>query len=345
MSSGSGKQLAVWVLSDGRAGHVNQSKGVLAALRMWTEVREHVIDVRVRVGFFRNLMGGLLRTGARNLALLKVFCRFDRLPQDTPDLIVSAGGNTRHANAWLARAMGCKNLFCGDLRGMSRRMFTGVITSDESHEGQQGWIVSPTPVSITPQGVDEAAKQWREAAHAANGHLWTLLVGGTGAGYHWKTSDIRAMVETIKGLHQSVGARWVVVTSRRTGKETEDLLRQALDDSVVAGWCVPNDPKAIPYQAALGAAERIIVTEDSHMMITEAIASGRPVHTVRPETCDPDESNLLFLKLYEGQGWISRHDLFLDGGLPELKGLEKATVDRLGKQLQEWWKGGNGGPA
>jgi len=330
--------IKAWVLSDGKAGHRSQSKGVLAALRDWVKVEEDWVEVKLRVGFFRLAMDRVLRGGVvLPTGWLRIFYRMDELPPGKPDLILSAGGNTRHANAWLAGTLACRNLFCGDLRGLDKDLFAGVITWDESKAGENGWIVNPTPVAITPDEVERKARQWRMKTGQTDERIWTMLLGGNGAGYLWGSKDWKKLGGLMKRYHRETGVRWVVVDSRRTGRKAEPLIREEAGEDVVCAWCPAEGIREISYLAALGCSERVFVTEDSHMMITEAIASGRQVHTLQPARWKANPSNLHFLRLYEKNSWISRHALDFCDGFPSLKVMHEGLVSALGRRLQTWW--------
>jgi mitochondrial fission protein ELM1 len=68
-----------------------------------------------------------------------------------------------------------------------------------------------------------------------------------------------------------------VTPSRRTGPENIKTLRAALADLPAVVW---NFEDANPYFGYLGLADSIIVTCDSVNMVTEACATGKPVHVV-----------------------------------------------------------------
>ena len=86
-----------------------------------------------------------------------------------------------------------------------------------------------------------------------------------------------AGMDWARKLARREGIRWLVTTSRRTGKEVEAKLRGLLPPEVVADavwWCHLPEKK---FPAYLGAAEVIWVTQDSVSMVTEAVAAGKPV--------------------------------------------------------------------
>jgi mitochondrial fission protein ELM1 len=67
----------------------------------------------------------------------------------------------------------------------------------------------------------------------------------------------------------------MVTLSRRTPPEAEAIIRQRLEG--VPGW-VWDGQGDNPYFAFLGAADHVLVTEDSANMAAEAASTGRPVH-------------------------------------------------------------------
>ena len=67
----------------------------------------------------------------------------------------------------------------------------------------------------------------------------------------------------------------MVTLSRRTPLEAEAIIRQRLE--TLPGW-VWDGQGDNPYFAFLGAADHVLVTEDSANMAAEAASTGRPVH-------------------------------------------------------------------
>jgi len=68
-----------------------------------------------------------------------------------------------------------------------------------------------------------------------------------------------------------------VTPSRRTGEAGEALLRERLAGLPAAIWDGSGEN---PYFAYLALADAILVTEDSVSMVTEATATGKPVHVI-----------------------------------------------------------------
>ena len=76
-----------------------------------------------------------------------------------------------------------------------------------------------------------------------------------------------------------------IVTSRRTSPEVEELFQSRLKNILgdYSAWFHCGD-KNFNLAALLGSAKNIVVTEDSAMMISESISSGKPVTTLYPSS-------------------------------------------------------------
>ena len=111
--SSDAKSLNVWVLSDGRPGHYNSSIGVLRALEADYNVSSTWLDIKLRSGIFRRPLHWLITLfkGRWPLCLIAVFYRMPVLPDQKPDLIISAGGKTSYLNIIMARLYQARNIF------------------------------------------------------------------------------------------------------------------------------------------------------------------------------------------------------------------------------------------
>lgn len=335
--------MKVLILSDGKAGHVSQAKAVVAALEKIRPATAEIQECRLRAGFLQRPLRFLLNlTGGRLPHWLYCWMHGGGpWPKERPDLIVSAGGSTCAANAWLGAGLRSPNIFCGSIRSLRPRLFAGIVTAFDPPEPHPRYIRCVTPVAIDPAALAEKAAAWRERTSCQD-KCWSFLAGGPGAGYVYSRQDWQRAGSALAKISAQHGVRWLVSTSRRTGAEGEAALFESLDPALVAGSTRAVEGKGdISYHEILGAAERHFVTEDSHMMITESIASARPVHALQPEEFQTDEGNLHFLRIYVDNGWIVRQRIsgLSESGLTELPPPPKcppAILDDLAKGLAAW---------
>jgi len=106
--------------------------------------------------------------------------------------------------------------------------------------------------------------------------LVAVLIGGDNKVYRLSSERFAALIEQLAALAQR-GFGLVITPSRRTGEAAQRLLRERLAGLPAMVWDGQGDN---PYFAMLGLADAIIVTADSVSMVSEAAATGKPVHVV-----------------------------------------------------------------
>lgn len=334
----------IWILSDGRPGHYNQSKGVIVALRRHFDVREHWLDAKTRSSFLR-FVGRFILNNIKSklpLSLLRLFCRIGQFPKDQPELIISAGGNTFLANAWLKKHFDSKNIVCGSLRGFKKSLFSLVITYEQEKAELEGYILSPTPVAFEKEKVEQTGDEFRKRSGLVDSRLWTALIGGNGSGYQWQAKDWRTLAKALNKIAHDHQIRWLLVTSLRTTNTGDEILKDHVDAQTLAAAHYFTLEQDVSYIESLGSCERVFCTEDSHMMITEAIAMGKQVHTLQPENFHTTSINKLFIDMYQDENYISRHSVIsLTQDTFEirdnLKLSTKSVSEDLGKKLKAWY--------
>jgi len=280
----------IWVLSDGQPGHDSRSQGIIHALNEVVPLDVHTIHLELRMGLARNALRFLLnKTGKpRSLKPLRWFYRMDALPGGRCDLLISAGGKTSFANAWIATVTGAPNIFAGTLRRLLPHHFSVVMTLEPVPGADNNLVVPLLPSTIDVQRVTEQGEQLRQRLGDSTQRYWLMLIGGKGAGYRYRQRDWMQIARLMNALADKYTIRWMLVTSRRTGTPGERLLKRYIEAShlALACWSQSGDP----YQpeAFLGAADQVFVSEDSMTMLAEAMSAQRPVFSLRPQHALPD---------------------------------------------------------
>ena len=331
----------VLLLSDDLPGHFNQSLGIIKALRKEREVDATRVSVKLRFGLGRNLM----RTYLNRLPLqpavasLSWFYRCELPNLSAFDLIVSAGGRTSFANAWLARALQIPNIYAGSLRNLDPRLFTRVLTL-EPVPGADNNLVLPIHASpVDAVEVERQGERLRSERGWQQQRIWLLLVGGNGAGYRYEKPDWQELARLMTLLASQHGIRWLVASSRRTGAEAEHWLQSSMDDAYIVASSWATAEEVFDLQAFLGVAERVFVTEDSMTMLTEAIYSRRPVHSLAPAHARPDERYQRTMRRFAASGFICRQGisalLHNSASLDEkpCSPMQESPIDQLAKHL------------
>lgn len=339
-----GSPLHVWVLSDNRPGHYNQSRGIVTALAGLHPIEQHWLNIDLRLGLARNPMRLLLNHLATPppVSWLGLFYAMPALPQAPCDLVVSTGGRTSFANAWLARRMQARNIFAGSLRRLSPALFDLVLTLEPIRPAAPNNLVldlPPSAVDVSQLHRDGLALRTEQGLNGQA--VWTIMLGGDGAGYRYRDQDWRQLAQLLQRLGEQYGIRWLLLSSRRTGRTAERLVGEGMDSSYIAASCWYREGAADGVAACLGAADQVFVTEDSMTMLTEAIYSRRPVVSLRPAAVAPTSRYAGMINRFAAKGWICRYAIEdLATGRQTLsdtqcKVLETSPLSELSRQLAE----------
>jgi mitochondrial fission protein ELM1 len=261
--------LDAWVITDGAAGNERQALALAQAL----EARARVLRLGLRAPWAwlapRKLPGGRLALSAR-----------DRT-QFAPPLPALAIGCGRHASLLtrLLRDLSHGTTFSVQILDprVNLRHWDAVVAP--RHDGLHGANVIETLGSLNP--IDDAwLAQGREAfAHFAQlpQPRIALLIGGPRRGVAFDETYARALADAVAAHAQ--GGSVLASLSRRTPPAFAQILRGKLQRFPGLFWTGEHDGTN-PYPGMLGWADAIVVTPDSVNMLSEAAATGVPVHTL-----------------------------------------------------------------
>jgi mitochondrial fission protein ELM1 len=301
----------IWIISEGSPGHLSQSTGLAAALAEKTRLETRQLECRPKIkGFVRHLirlfwMGKSGRALPDTMLYGPVGLDRPKPGEPAPDLIISSGGRSVFAARTLAMKYGVPFIFLGERKPYPAEWFHTVFTPSSLETAANDLRMDVIPTKITPEIVNQAAVDW---ANKPTGRLWAMLIGGKSRSHDFQDADWEKLAEGMTDLAKSEGIRWLVTTSRRTGRLVEAKLRDLLPPEIVADavwWCHQPERK---FPAYLGAAEVIWVTQDSVSMVTEAVATDKPVAVIQPAHTPFPATSFMpgYLSNLESLGLISR---------------------------------------
>ena len=243
MSEAAGKRLVVWIVSDGKPGHVNQSLGLAEALAHATPTAIHILPAQppLRAG-----LAWLLR---RPLA--------HDLP--APDLILGAGHATHLTLLAARRAHGGRTVVLMK-PSLPRRCFDlCIVPRHDSIAADARTLVS------------EGALNRIQPASDADPAQGLILVGGPSAHFAWDSAAVSAQIDSL--VEHTPGMRWTLATSRRTPADfvSHWSASSGLD-------LVPHTATAADWlPAQFTRCGTVWVTPDSASMVYEALTAGAAV--------------------------------------------------------------------
>ena len=298
----------IWCVMDGKPGHRSITTGMMQALASQFSIEATQVHLPRWTVPLGKLLQPLWPAGAALLKLAR-----SRLPDRArrPDLILGSGGNSLWSTAALGRLMSCPSVFVGSNRHLPLNAISCFVHYDPVLE-RQGFL--RLAVLPGPRGEVPPEALWTAFCAARNlpprDRYLVCLVGGDGAGYQWRPDEGKRLAKCIEDACRACNARLLVTTSRRTSLELENALRDHLPPELIADACWSNagDTRRV-VATYLAGAHAVMVGEDSMSMIHEALASGRPVITLRPGQANPDDRYLGYLEFAEHSAWLARIEL------------------------------------
>jgi uncharacterized protein len=259
---------AVWAVHDGKIGMANQVIGLAESVG-WPFVEKR-LAIRAP---WRHLVPPLWFQ-----PLSAPGAGGDRLEPPWPDLLIACGRNAVAPARAVKEASGGRTFWVHiqDPRFGRSRADLLVVPSHDPATGANVFTTMGAVHRVTPAQLEDGARRFGPLVASLPRPLVAVLIGGDNRVYRLPPDRFAAFADQLAGLaHEGFGL--AITPSRRTGPANEALLRDRLRDVPAFVWDGTGDN---PYFGLLGLADAIVVTADSVNMISEAAATGKPVHVV-----------------------------------------------------------------
>ncbi|MDO8536453.1 MAG: ELM1/GtrOC1 family putative glycosyltransferase [Candidatus Omnitrophota bacterium] len=287
----------VLVLSDGKAGHLNQALAVARQIQRARGTQNYrpedtdivVVDVKYKSKFSRALLTFASifvswrchgRMGLMKICLEKD--SYDKLMSTYAEFIVSCGSSLAPANIFMSKENNAKNVVVMDPAipfGLKKFNFVIAPKHDKMKSGKNIITTTLAPNLVDTKTMQEAAEKIKKHANIAKNDIVGLLIGGDNPEFTL-TSDLlrKVLSETLEAI-RSNDAELLVTTSRRTSKAQESILKETLKGEagckllVIANEDNPDGTLA----GILALCKVVVVSGESISMVSEAVASGKSV--------------------------------------------------------------------
>jgi mitochondrial fission protein ELM1 len=277
-----GRSPIAWVLHDGKAGMASQALGLAEAtgfpfIEKRLGIRFPWVCLPPQLWFLPFRAAG--DTGAS-------------LQPPWPDLVIACGRNAAMPALAIRRAGGGHTVAAQIQNpGIGRTEFDLMVVPEHDRVRGPRVIVTRGAVHRVTQ-VRLATERRRFPALATMPRpILSVLIGGTNRAYRLTLRRVDEIAEALAGILRSGGGSVLMTPSRRTGAAGLTLLRERLEGFSTAIWDGSGEN---PYFAYLALADAVLVTADSISMISEAAATGKPVHVL-----DLEGGNAKFARFHE----------------------------------------------
>ena len=320
----------VTILSDGRAGHLNQSK---AAAQFLTELYSgrdvkcsiNVVEPKFKsdkhakmFSLFAKVFGGFVGQG--RLAVLRNFLTddsYDEIRKINSDNIVSTGSLMAGLNFIVSRECGARNVVIQRPGIFSLKKFNLVLLPLHDLKGAKisrktrNVVLTYGSVNqINESHLKEQADLLKERFKSLDSKKRKTIgvfVGGDSKNSFVSEEDTKELVGQIKGLCKKFNARVLITTSRRTSSSVEELLEKEFGGSDDCPLLIIANRENYPEVAGgiMGLSDVIFVSGDSISMVSESMASGKPTVVFYPRFQKKNTKHEVFVKGLARDGFVS----------------------------------------
>ncbi|MBQ7562039.1 MAG: mitochondrial fission ELM1 family protein [Synergistaceae bacterium] len=303
----------VVIISDGIRGHFHQSLGVANWLERLAEVKQgEIIEVPKLTGIKKLLMTKIF---VRKIAQSPEYSR-EWLKKSGADididfkpntLFISAGSSAAPFCLALAKSTGNKSAVIMTPSVLGTKFFDfAVIPEHDKHDSSGKNIITTlgAPNHIyRPDLKEESRKFLANIKLDRTKKIIALLIGGSDANYKLTPEWAEKIFMPLRDIKDS---QILITTSRRSGAALDNMIEKIFIDSKNLAYMLlaSREPEINPIPAMLGAADHVLVTEDSVSMVSESITAGFRVGLIRV----PRASN--FIKNLFGFGAVRFDNLF-----------------------------------
>jgi uncharacterized protein len=260
-----------WIISDGKAGHEAQGRGVFEAMGLAYDVK------RIRPGRLQQVLAPYVAVarseyfGASGSAFAPPW----------PNFAIAAGRLTvPYIRALKQQAK--RATYTIILQDPKVPLSTADLFWMPEHDPKRGANVVTTvvaPHGFSPARLAELRAVSLPAAFEALPRPWVaVLVGGDGSSYRFTQADQMRLAGALRSIG-ALGASLLITPSRRTPSSLVTAIAEATADYPRFLWDGTGEN---PYPAMLAHADRFVVTADSINMCGEPAVTGRPIHLFTP---------------------------------------------------------------
>ena len=270
------RRIVIWAVSDGRAGMENQVLGLAEAVQR--RIPASIVVKRIGVDKTFDALPPMLWGNPFN----RLAKTSDKMEPPWPDLFIGCG--RRVVPFAKALKQHCYTVQTQDPRAKADDFAMVVPPIHDRVKGDRVVPMHGSPNRLTKERLRIEGQLLKMSlpgdVRLANAYA-VALIGGPSKSYRWNQQVEDGIISSIASAIDA-GHHVLATLSRRTPYEFMQRLDMAFRKKRLWLWDgEPVGPIDNPYFGMLGLADRVLVTEESANMITEAAYTGKPVHLLK----------------------------------------------------------------
>jgi len=286
---------SILVLNDSKAGHLNQSLAVAYQIQKARMTQGYsiedtsvtIVNVEYKNKFFRLLLACSApfaswrchgRMYCMKLCLKKD--SYENLMKIYAEFIVSCGSGLAPVSIFMRKENNAKNVVIMKpciLFGSKKFNFIIAPKHDKICASKKVVVTTLAPNLVNSDILKSAGEKLRNSVRLEKDKVVGLLIGGDNPEFRLSNELLKKVMADVLKICESSDADLLVTTSRRTNKEQESIIKQALQKNprckllVIANEHNPEGALA----GILALSNTAIVSGESISMVSEAVSSGK----------------------------------------------------------------------
>lgn len=263
-----------WVLHDGKPGMVSQALGLAEATGFPTVEKRLAVRRPWRWLTPQLWVCPLRAVGGADAGFAPPW----------PDVVIGCGRNAVRPALAIRTASGGRTVAAHVQDPRARRdRFDLLVVPEHDRLRSANVIVTTGAIHrVTPERLEAERCRFPELARLPRPVIG-VLIGGSNRAFRLDLPRLGEIADMIVAALRRTGGSALITPSRRTGEAGLGVLRRRLSGLPVQIWDGSGDN---PYFAYLAVADALVVTADSVSMVSEAAATGKPVHIIELEGGD-----------------------------------------------------------
>lgn len=287
----------ILVLSDGKAGHLNQSLAVAHQIRRARMTQGYkmedtavvTLNVEYKNRFSRLLlllMAPFASWRCHGRMRLMRFClkedSYENLMKTYSEFIVSCGSSLAPVNIFMKHENNARNIvimkpgmpFC-----TKKFNFMIVPRHDNMRSCKNVVLTDLAPNLVSEEALRLSGEKLKNSIKPGKARRIGLLIGGDNPEFSLSGDILEKVLQQVTAFCDSNDMDMLVTTSRRTNKEQEKIIKNTLKDNPRCKLLVianENNPEGT-VAGILALSDLAVVSGESISMISEAVSAGRKV--------------------------------------------------------------------
>ncbi len=336
---------SIVILSDGKQGHLNQSLAVLNGVCREREsqsvppeyTNSKIINVHFKNDFSKHLLNimSILFFGHIPFKpwVMKNFLSQDcyaEIMKSYADIVISCGSSICAVNLLVKHENLAKSIVIMKPAVPSYHFDAVIVPRHDKIKGKNNIFFTQTTLSNITEEIlsTESDKLLDRLSISRDRKRIGFLVGGDTLKVRFSQSYFTKLLQELKRFSVDTGAYLLATSSRRTPRWADELLKKTLNEKKQCPLLVianESNQKGV-VSGILGLSDLLVVSGESMSMVSEAIASHKPV--------------VVFLPSQKGR-LKPKHEDFLNRMFDQ-KLIAKATPENLYQIINEQMLSNNG---